>query len=297
MAALVSAHLAGDGVRAWLREGLGAYLEGRTFRMLFSLPGAGLPVFGGLGYLGPLAALLLSFDAVNRERREGTLLQILAQPVYRDEVLLGKYLAGLFTLALLTLALLLLVVGLGLATAGLAPAPGEAPRLGLFWLLSVAYLGFWSGLGLLMSVLNRTALASALASAAAWIFLAFFVSLLAGGLADRLAPVSDPVRPARAEVAGRETLSRRLGLASPVNLYLEAAGFVLDPARRTPHQGRQQLDPAVSDRYTGRFTGPLELGQTAAQVSPHLAGLIAWAALAFTLAHLVFRRQEIRSGS
>ncbi len=296
MAALVSAHLAGDGVRAWLREGLGVHLEGRTFLLLFSLPGAGLPVFGLLGYLGPLAALLLSFDAVNRERREGTLVKILAQPVYRDEVLLGKYLAGLFTLALLTGALLLLVAGLGLATAGLAPTAGEALRLGLFWLLSVVYLGFWLGLGLLMSVANRTALASALASAAAWIFLAFFVGLLAGGLADRLAPVSDPVRPARAEVAAREALARRLGLASPVNLYIEAAGFALDPARRTPHQGRQRLDPAVADRYTGRFTGPLEVGQTVIQVWPHLAGLIAWAALAFGLAHLIFRRQEVRSG-
>ncbi len=296
MAALISAHLAGENIRAWLAEGLGDLLAGRAFLFLFSAPGALWPVYQLIGYLGPPLAILLGFDAINRERREGTLSKILAQPVYRDEVIAGKYLAGLLTLAILTLALLLLVAGLGLAGAGPAPTADEIPRLAVFWLLSVAYLGFWLGLALLMSILCRTVGASALSSGAAWLFLAFFVTLMASGAARALAPVSDPLRPAREEVLAGEVIARRLGLASPVNVYNEAAGFLLDPARRNLHQNRERLDRAATDRYTGRFAGPLELPQSLILVTPHLAGLLIWSALTFWLSFLIFRRQEVRSG-
>lgn len=295
MAALVSAHLAGDGVRAWLGEGLGAFLEGRTFLLLYSVPGAAWPVFTFIAYLGPLAAIMLSFDSINRERREGTLAKILAQPVYRDEVLLGKYLAGLFTMALMLAALLLFIAGFGLAVVGLVPTWAEVPRLMLFWLLSVIYLGFWLGAAMLMSILCRGALSSALASAALWIFMAFFVSLMAGGAASVLAPVADPLRPARDEVLAQGEIFRKISLASPVNLYNEGVSFLLDPSSRTLHQGRQLLDKAVTDRYTGRYTGPLELGQSLILVIPHLAAMLALTAFVFWLSYLAFMRQEIRS--
>lgn len=297
MAALASAHLAGEGVKVWLQEGLGHHLEGRIFLLLFSAPGALWPVFAVIGLLGPLAGLLLGFDAVNRERERGTLTKILSQPIYRDQVIAAKFLAGLITMAIMSAALLLIITGLGLAGPGLAPTPAELFRLFLFWLLSVIYLGFWLGLAILMSILCRSVGASALASGAAWIFLAFFFSLMAGGLAGVLNPISDPSRPTRAELLALDSSTRRLGLASPVNLYNEATAFILDPSQRGLHYKRQLLDPALSDHYTGRFTGPLEARQSFILVLPHLAGLAAWTALVFCCSIWIFRRQEIRSGA
>lgn len=297
MAALASAHLAGEGVRAWLQEGLGHHLEGRTFLLLFSAPGALWPVFAVIGLLGPLAGLLLGFDAVNRERERGTLTKILSQPIYRDQVIAAKFLAGLTTLATMSAALLLIITGLGLAGAGLVPAPAELFRLLLFWLLSLIYLGFWLGLAILMSILCRSVGASALASGAAWIFLTFFVSLMAGGLAEALNPVADPTRPTRAELLALDGSARRLGLASPANIYSEAASFILDPSQRGLHYKSQRLDPTLADRYTGRFTGPLGAGQSLILVLPHLAGLAAWTVLMFCCSIWIFRRQEIRSGA
>ena len=295
MAALSGAYLAGDGIRQWLSEGLGNLLAGRAFLALYSVPGAFVPVFALIGYLGPLIGLLLGFDAINRERQQGTLAKILAQPVYRDEVIAGKFLAGLFTLAVMSAALLLLIAGLGLAVVGLVPTPGEAARLAVFWLLSLIYLGFWLALALFMSIICRSVAASALASGAAWIFLAFFVAVLAGGLAGAVTPAADPLKPSRDELLARESLVRRLSLVSPVNLYHEAAGFLLDPSRRTLHQGRQMTDKALANRYTGRFSGPLELSQSLILVMPHLAVLLALSAAAFWLSYLVFIRQEIRT--
>ena len=295
MAALSGAWLAGDGIKNWLGDGLGSLLTGRAFLALYSVPGAFVPVYALIGYLGPLIGLLLGFDAINRERSQGTLAKILAQPIYRDEVISGKFLAGLLTLAIMSAALLLLIAGLGLAVVGLVPTAGEVARLAVFWLLSVIYLGFWLALAMFMSIACRSVAASALASGAAWVFLAFFVAILAGGAAGALTPTNDPLKPSRSELVARENLSRRLSLVSPVNIYQEAAGFLLDPGRRTLHQGRQMTDPALTNRYTGRFSGPLELSQSLILVVPHVAVLLAWSAAVFWLSYLVFIRQEIRT--
>lgn len=61
-------------------------------------------------YLVPLIALLLGFDAIVGERERGSLDLLLAHPVTRGELLLGKYLGLALALALAMLA--------GLATVG-----------------------------------------------------------------------------------------------------------------------------------------------------------------------------------
>ena len=52
-----------------------------------------------LSYLVPLMAIGLGFDLVNSEHNRRTLSRILAQPIYRDALLFGKFLAGLVTLS------------------------------------------------------------------------------------------------------------------------------------------------------------------------------------------------------
>ena len=55
-------------------------------------------------YLVPLIALLLGFDAIVGERERGSLDLLLAHPVTRGELLLGKYLGLALALALAMLA-------------------------------------------------------------------------------------------------------------------------------------------------------------------------------------------------
>ncbi|MDL2260108.1 ABC transporter permease [Deltaproteobacteria bacterium OttesenSCG-928-K17] len=294
MAALISAFMAGQGLSNWLADGLGRFLDGRLLLFLFASPASSLPVFAVVAYLGPLWGLLLGFDAINRERGQGTLSKILAQPIYRYQVILGKYLAGLFTVALFTAALILVLSGLGLAVFGLTPTGAEAARLLVFWLVSVIYIGFWLAAGLLMSALFKAPATSALASAALWLFLAFFTNVLAGGAAGLIAPVSNPASPAYAELKTNGDLYRSFKLISPVAVYDEAAAFTLDPGRRDLNHGRQLLDRAAGG-YGGRFNNPLPFTQALILALPHLAGLLAWTALAFILSLAVFTRQEIRS--
>ena len=66
------------------------------FLRLLTLAQDPLPSFIGLlGFLIPLVAIALGFDSVNGEFNRRTMSRILAQPIYRDALLLGKFLAGL----------------------------------------------------------------------------------------------------------------------------------------------------------------------------------------------------------
>src|SRR5215475_771009 len=76
---------------------------------LFTLSREPLPSFVAmLGFLVPLMAIGLGFDAVNGEHNRRTLSRVLAQPIYRDALLMGKFLAGLATLGVSLTALWLL---------------------------------------------------------------------------------------------------------------------------------------------------------------------------------------------
>lgn len=78
-----------------------------------------------VGILVPLVAIALGFDAVGGEFNRRTLSRLLAQPIYRDALLLGKFLAGLLTLAICLVALWLPAVGAGLVLLGVPPGGAE----------------------------------------------------------------------------------------------------------------------------------------------------------------------------
>ena len=46
-----------------------------------------------MSFLGAILGIGLGFDAVNAEQQNGTLIRLLAQPVYRDNLLLAKFIS------------------------------------------------------------------------------------------------------------------------------------------------------------------------------------------------------------
>src|SRR3989442_775541 len=114
----------------------------------------------------------MGFDSVNGEHNRRTLSRVLSQPIYRDALLLGKFLAGILTLGISLLALWLLVTGMGLLVLGVAPSGEEVGRGLLFLLSTLAYAGIWLALALMFSVIFRQPATSALAAMAVWLFFA-----------------------------------------------------------------------------------------------------------------------------
>ena len=130
-------------------------------------------------YLIPLISLLLGFDAVVGERERGSLDLLLALPITRLEVLLGKYFGLAAALTLSTL------VGFGLVALLLYQQfswPGLYHYLG--FMISSVLLGLaFLSLAVLVSVLVRERTkASGLAIALWFFFVLVFDLLLLGGL-------------------------------------------------------------------------------------------------------------------
>ena len=79
----------------------------------------------------PIIAIALGFDAINSEFNQRTLSRILAQPIYRDALLFGKFLARLLSLSVALVSLWLLVLGLGFLRLGLAEVLMKEPSVAI----------------------------------------------------------------------------------------------------------------------------------------------------------------------
>src|SRR5437899_4432213 len=161
------------------------------FLRLFTTSREPLPSFVAfLSFLVPLIAIGLGFDAVNGEHNRRTLSRILAQPIYRDALLFGKFLAGLFTLAVSLIALWLLVVGLGLFFLGVPPNAEEIARAFIFLLVVIAYAGVWLALAMLFSIVFRSPATAALVTLGLWLFLTLIWPALAPAVVVSVVPSS-----------------------------------------------------------------------------------------------------------
>nr|WP_316638491.1 ABC transporter permease subunit [uncultured Roseateles sp.] len=129
-------------------------------------------------YLIPLIALLLGFDAIVGERERGSLDLLLALPITRLELLLGKYLGLAAALTLSTLAGFALDAGLLYRQFGW---PGLYQYLG--FVLSSVLLGLaFLSLALLISVLARERTKASGGAIALWFGFVLVFDLLMLGL-------------------------------------------------------------------------------------------------------------------
>src|SRR5436309_720301 len=162
------------------------------FLRLFTTSRELLPSFVAfLGFLVPLIAIGLGFDAVNGEHNRRTLSRILAQPIYRDALLFGKFLAGLFTLSVSLILLWLLIFGLGLLQLGIPPNAEEMARALIFLVVAIAYAGVWLSLAMFFSIVFRSPATAALTTLGLWLFLTLIWPVLAPQFAVTFAPTSD----------------------------------------------------------------------------------------------------------
>jgi ABC-2 type transport system permease protein len=286
MVSLISAYMVG----VQIREAQGQLKPTFVFLMLFTEPGAMFSLVQFVAFFGPLVGLILGFDSINRERNEGTLSKLLAQPIYRDVVINAKFLAGLTLIAVMMAAIVLVITGLGLAVIGIVPGHEEIARMLIYLVISVVYIAFWLGVAILFSILFRSTATSALAALAVWIFFSFFVTLGVGILANALAgsPDHDP-----SAVQRRADILRAAALVSPMELYSDATATLIDPMRKST---RSTLTIGPMEAISmSRFSGPLSLGQSLLIVMPTIISLIALTAVCFAVSYTVFMRQEIRS--
>jgi ABC-2 type transport system permease protein len=237
-----------------------------------------------LGILVPVFAIVLGFDAVNGELNRRTMSRVLAQPIYRDALLLGKFLSGLLTLGIAFISLWLLVIGLGLLFLGVPPSTEEALRMLGFLVATILYGGVWLAVAMLFSVLFRAPTAAVLAALGLWLMFLLFWSVITPIFATLIGgPPETIFGPNLHYLEAQQALNR----ISPSTLYGQTALALLQPTTRAT---------GILLYTRGMVLGsPLPVSQSFLLVWPQFAALIAAMMLIFVIAYIAFQRQEIRA--
>ena len=288
MVSLITAYMVGLNIREELE---GVAKPRFIFLMLFTSSGAIFSLVQFVAFFGPLVGLILGFDTINRERNEGTLSKLLAQPIYRDTVINGKFLAGVVMITVMMVSIVLVITALGLIIIGIVPGFEELWRIFIYLIISIIYISFWLGIAILFSIFFRSTATSALASLAVWIFFSFFVSIGANILANALAPEGGAGN--LEDLLWRAKVVKAFSLTSPMELYTDATATIIDPMRKSA-RAVMTLGPMESISMS-RFSGPLPLSQSILIVAPYIISLIAITVVCFAVSYIVFMRQEIRS--
>jgi ABC-2 type transport system permease protein len=261
---------------------------------LFTRAREGIPItfVAFLSILVPVMAIGLGFDAVNSEYNRRTMSRILAQPIYRDALLFGKFIAGLFTISISLVALWLLVVGLGLVLLGVPPNAEETARAFIFLLVTIAYAGVWLSLALLFSIVFRSAATAALVTFGLWLFLTFlWPSVLSQMVASVISPPDPGYTALGLPTPGNVEWGQILSRLSPSTLFGEIAFVLLNP----DDVSARALGTIYLVQLQGAVRGALPLGQSLMIAWPDIVGLVAGSIVLFTVAYMVFQRQEVRA--
>lgn len=284
LAGLASVHSAAGPIRDTAND---ATQVPSIFLFLFTLSPERVPAFHEfIAILGPLLGIAFGFDAINRERAERTLPRLVSQPIHRDDVINGKFVAGLGAIALALGAVVAVVVGYGILRLGITPTSGDIVRLVAFFVVTLAYIGLWLALAILLSVLSRRAATAAFATIALWLVLTLFAGLIAGVIADSFRDI--PGNPTREQVLDNAYLELNVRRVSPDQLYKEATGVLLNPTR-------QSTGILLLDEETLAIPSALSLDDSLLLAWWQLVALIGATIALFAAAYTSFMRQEIRA--
>jgi ABC-2 type transport system permease protein len=285
LAGIASIYIASSNIRGFVDSS-----TRYVFLNLFVVSGSNVPFSFPLfmSIFIPIIGIALGFDSVNSERTSGNLSRLLAQPIYRDNIINGKFLAGVVMLSILIISIVTLVAGLGLRMIGVPPEPEEIFRLVSFIVVSIIYGCFWMSLAVLFSTIFKKTSTSVLASIAIWLFLFLFMNLIAGLIANSVMPVNDSSTVA--EVAGYDSLFRMISRISPGTLYSESIQAIL-----LPMLGNTSPTMMMIGIYSGLNPTALPLSQSLLLVWPQIVSMLALTAICFIIAYIKFMREEIRA--
>lgn len=239
-----------------------------------------------LNFLAPLLGIALGFDAINAEYNGGTLTRLIAQPIYRDNLLFSKFFAPLTVVGTMFIALVLLMIGGGLLGTGVRIEPQELLRIIGFTLISVIYVAFWLSLSILLSIRFRQPATSALTAIGIWLFFTVFFPILVNLAIRPFLP--NPNYISEQEYLSYNELILNLLRLSPSQLYMDATTTLLMPSVRS-------LGPIAMEQMIGAIPAPLSFRDSFLMVWPQVSGLLAATMICFAWSYYIFMRREIRS--
>jgi ABC-2 type transport system permease protein len=264
---------------------------------------------------GPILGLALGFDAINREKSSGSLSVLLSQPIFRDSIINGKFLAGVGALSLVAVATIGIMSGVAIPLLGFGPGPDEIVRIVLFTLLTILYLAVWLAIGLLFSTVTKKTTTSVLMSIATWIFSVIVITLLASLIANALVSTQVPEGMFRApplnsngtdfepfDQTMMEEWQQRMELNSEIRSFIQRISpsvLYQEAATSLIRVNVPYVSSSSGIVLTSSLTSYGSFGAEQDMLStwPQIVALAVVLIVCFAASYILFLRQEIRAGS
>jgi len=259
----------------------------QVIQMMPDMPGVPMPI-GFLGMMGfmlsgtlstfaPVMGVALGCDTISGEREKGTLKIILAQPVFRDTVINGKFLAATSAVSLAVLITSLATVGTSTIVIGVTPTAEEALRIALFLPFTVLFTMTYYGIAAFLSTILKKTSQSVILSVTMWAVFTFVIPVIASFIAITIAPPAFGPGQQGAEynIAGYLAVIETISSITP-NYHFSKIGQYLLGLYATSAQ--QEASITSSLMHAG----------------PNILVLVIVTALVFIASYIVFTRQEVR---
>jgi ABC-2 type transport system permease protein len=250
-------------------------------------------------YFAPIMGLALGFDVISGEREKGTLKTVVAQPVYRDSVINGKFLAALGAVSLATIVASLVAIGGSVIALNVTPTIEDITRLSLFMLVAIIFSMVYYGIAAFLSTVCKRTSQSIIIGVVIWILFSFIIGTVASLIAFSAMPIG--FRPGgnftqNQTPAVIEALRSRTSLMNTIESI-------------TPNYHFEQISQYLLQMYQGIRLGPgggggFDPGTTSTRTAtviqslgyawPNMLVLVFVVAITFVASYMIFTRQEIR---
>ncbi|AAL81376.1 ABC transporter permease [Pyrococcus furiosus DSM 3638] len=175
-------------------------------------------------FFGGLLGILLGADSINREIKEGTIKVLLGHPVYRDQVINGKFLGN--AIALLIVIFVGFIFTLALSLIFGIPVEGfSVARLFVLSVFILTYTLVFLSFGIMISTLIKSPETALLISVGLVIFFVIIYPIVAGNIAESIVgdpPECHPIMVTRTvEINGQQVVTTETTTEHCYDLYRE----------------------------------------------------------------------------
>lgn len=261
-----------------------------------------LPLVAGL--LG----IIISYNSISKERRDGTMEMLLSYPVYRDEIINGKIVGNIFIVAFSLLIAFAATSGLAVYMLESVPGIEDISRLAFIWIGTTVYITFFVGLGTFLSTLFRSQWRSLVGGVLLLMFFIatpFIAGIAAGQIYEMPEPElesSPPPAAVETERSEREIMDQRLDDVEPEQdteqrreeVREQRESFVQTASRLSPtNTYSQYVENMLGTSYRVSDGADPTFAESLNDSLDALIYLLSQVAMMFAATYTVFLRQDL----
>lgn len=264
-----------------------------------------------IGVIGAILAIILGYNAVSGEKERGNLKLLLSYPLYREDVVNGKFF-GKIGVLILTLAITSILSIACALVMGANLTGSDLIAIALFMVISTLYLITFLGISIFFSTVSKSGTSSILNSFMFWILSTMIITSFSGIVADAMVPTDDTAFYG-GKISSTDSVSIAVSDNSETNLSEDGGESTFEKYQKkwkiqntiesfiSPTQNYEQIASAIlGNDFVNSMTGSdspqseIDMFEIISGKVSNIITMLVWAIVSLVATYVVFMRQDIR---